>query len=175
MEKLKIAVGTTSENKLGFLKEVITELRIDNQIDIFSFKAESKVSDQPITEIETKKGSINRALAALKSMSQADCGLGIEAGYHKNKKGSFDIFCWATIVDRDKNKISCISHKFPLPKFHNEKVESGVQLCDHVEAYYRETNNPVKRYLGEMIDSRKLIIKDSVRQTLLRYIMRDEF
>jgi len=175
MEKLKIAVGTTSEYKLGFLKEVLNELGINADVELFPIKAESKISDQPITEKETKKGSLNRAKAALKHSKEADFGLGIEAGYHKNKEGKFEIFCYATIVDRQKVKISCISHKFPLPKFYNEKVEAGVQLCEHVEAYYKDATHPVKIYLGKMLDSRKLIIQDAIRQVLLRYIMREEF
>jgi len=111
----------------------------------------------------------------LKNIKEAECGLGIEAGYHKNKDGRYEIFSYATIVDRNKNKISCISHKFALPKFHHEKVESGVQLCNYVEEYYKDAAHPVKKYLGEMIDSRKLILQDSMRQVLLRYIMKDEF
>ena len=175
MEKIKIAVGTTSEYKLGFLKEVLRELKIEENVELFPFKAQSKVSDQPITDKETKKGSINRAKAALKHIKEAECSLGIEAGYHKNKEGKFEIFSYSTIIDRKNNKISCISHKFPLPKFHHEKVEANQQLCEHVEAYYKDTRHPVKRYLGEMIDSRKLLLQDSMRQALLRYIMRAEF
>ena len=175
MEKLKIAVGTTSEYKLGFMREVLNELGIGSDVDVFPIKAESKVSNQPTTEKETKKGSINRARAALKSSKEASCGLGIEAGYHKNKDGKLDIFCYATIISREKIKISCISHRFPLPKFHQEKLEAGAYLADHVEEYYKDATHPVKKYLGEMIDSRKLIIQDAIRQVLLRYIMREEF
>ncbi len=74
MEKLKIAVGTTSEYKLGFMKELLEEMNLIGNIEIIPVKAESKVSDQPITEKETKKGSINRAKATLKYSKEADCG-----------------------------------------------------------------------------------------------------
>ena len=175
MEKIKIAVGTTSEYKLGFLKGVLNELGIRADTEIFPINAESKVSDQPTTEKETKKGSINRAKAALKSSKDADFGLGIEAGYHKNKKGKYEMFCFATIADRNGIKISCMSHKFPLTKFHQGKIEEGVQLCEYVETYYKDATHPVKRYLGIMFDSRELFLKDAIRQVLIRYIMRDEF
>jgi non-canonical (house-cleaning) NTP pyrophosphatase len=125
MEKIKIALGTTSEYKIEFVKEVLKEIGIMENTEIFPFKAESKISNQPITEKETKKGSINRAKEALKHFKEADFGLGIEAGYHKNKEDKFDFFCYASIVDRSGLKISRISHRFPLPKFHNEKVETG--------------------------------------------------
>jgi non-canonical (house-cleaning) NTP pyrophosphatase len=175
MDKLNIAVGTTSEHKLGFMKEVLNEIGIKSYVEVVPIKVPSKVSDQPITEKETKEGSINRAKAALKLVKQAECGLGIEAGYHKNKEGKYEIFCYASITDKEGLVISCVSHKFPLPIFHNDKVAAGVQLCDYVEEYYKDTAHPAKKYLGEMIDSRKLIIQDAVRQVLLRYIMREEF
>ena len=175
MDKIKIAVGTTSEYKLSFMKEVLNELNISGDVEIIPIKASSKVSDQPIIEKETKKGSINRAKAALKGVKEAGCGLGIEVGYNKNKEGRYEIFCYATIVDRSKIKISCLSHKFTLPKFHHEKVDSGAYLGNHVRAYYKDATHPVKKYLGEMIDSRKLIIQDAIRQVILRYIMQEEF
>jgi non-canonical (house-cleaning) NTP pyrophosphatase len=175
MEKLRIAVGTTSEYKLGFLKEVLREIKIEENVELFPFKAQSKVSDQPTTEKEVKKGSINRARAALKNIKEAEIGLGIEAGYHRNKEGKYEMFCFASIVNKNKLTISCVSHKFPLTKFHQDKIESGVQLCEHVEAYYKDTNHPVKKYLGIMFDTRELFLKDALRQVLLRYIMRGEF
>lgn len=175
MEKIKIAVGTTSDYKLGFLKGVLNELGIHADTEIFPVKSENKVSDQPTTEKETKKGSVNRAKAALKHSKEADFGLGIEAGYHKNKAGKYEMFCFATIIDQKGIKISCMSHKFPLTKFHQEKIESGAQLCEHVETYYKDAAHPIKRYLGIMFDSRELFLKDAIRQVLIRYIMREEF
>ncbi len=175
MDKIKIAVGTTSEHKLGFLKEVLDELEITNFVEILPVKAPSEVSEQPITEEETKKGSINRAKSALKYAKGADFGLGVEAGYNKNKENKYEIFCYATIVGLEGNKTSSISHKFPLPRFHHEKVETGKYLGEHVKEYYQDTDHPVKNYLGKMIDSRKLIIQDAIRQVILIYLMREEF
>lgn len=54
-----IAVGTTSEQKIGYLKEILRELNID--ADIIPCEVKSLVSNQPLTSEETKQGSINRA------------------------------------------------------------------------------------------------------------------
>lgn len=175
MEKVRIAVGTTSEKKLRFLAEVLKEIGISENVEIIPVSVSSKVSEQPITELETKKGSINRAEAALNQNKNPDLGLGIEAGYHKNKEDKYEIFCYVSIVDKKGVTFSCISHKFLLPKFYHEKLESGDQLCDHLDAYSKDATHPVKKYLGEIIDSRKLIIQDALRQCLVKYFMREEF
>lgn len=175
MEKVRIAIGTTSEKKLRFLVEVLKEIGIIENVEIIPVSVSSNVSEQPITELETKKGSINRAEAALNQDHNPDLGLGIEAGYHKNKEDQYELFCYVSIVDKKGVIVSCISHKFLLPKFHHDKVESGAYLGEHVKEYYKDTNHPVKKYLGEIIDSRKLIIQDALRQCLVKYFMREEF
>ena len=175
MNKIKIAVGTTSEYKIGFMKEILDELGISNDVEILSIEAKSKVSEQPLTEKETQTGSINRAIDALTKIPHSDFGLGIEVGYQKDKDGKYEIFCYATIFDAKGVKVSCQSLKLLLPKFHHEKVESGKYLGEYVKEYYQNVTHPVKNYLGKMIDSRKLIIQDAVRQALIRYILKEEF
>ena len=84
---MKIAVGTTSKQKIQFLEEVLREL---GQVYSWeSFDVMSGVSDQPISSKETKRGSLNRAKTALTLCNEADYSIGIEVGYHPNKKGDF--------------------------------------------------------------------------------------
>ena len=63
MEILKIAFGGTSEQKIGYLKEVLEELNI--KAEIIPVKVESGITEQPMTSEETKTGSLNRAINAL--------------------------------------------------------------------------------------------------------------
>jgi len=81
MKKLTIAVGTTSLQKISYLKEVLKELKIKSIIK--SVEVKSEVSNQPITSSETKTGSINRAKNALRKIENVDFALGIEVGYQK--------------------------------------------------------------------------------------------
>ena len=137
MNKFIIAVETTSEQKIKYLEEVLKE--IDLSAEIKSVKAESEVSEQPLTKEETKKGSLNRAKNALNKTPEANIGLGIEIGYSK-KKEKYNMFCCASIIDRNGTKITAKSHEFPLPDFHNKKIISNQQLGDHVNNYAPEHN-----------------------------------
>ena len=90
MKKLIIAIGTTSPQKISYLKEVLRDFKI--KAVITSVEVKSEVSDQPVTSGETKKGSIKRAKNALKEIKNADFSLGIEVGYHKYLKTSMKFF-----------------------------------------------------------------------------------
>ena len=116
MKKFKIAVGTKHEEKISYLKEVLAELGI--KAEIISNSVKSGASDQPLTSDETKLGSVNRATEALAKNLGADFSIGIEVGYHANKEGKYEMFCWATILDKSGYSVSKGSHKFLLPKFY---------------------------------------------------------
>ena len=161
-----IAIGTNSEQKLNYLKEVLKE--IDLKAEIKPVKTESGISEQPTTEFETKEGSLNRAKNALNEIPKAKIGLGIEIGYDtKNEK--YNMFCYATIVDRKGKIIIAKSHEFPLPNFHDSKIKSSKYLGDHVKDYEPTHNKGVKRFIREMIQHRKPFIIEACRSALLQY------
>lgn len=173
MQKLTIAVGTTSTQKIGYLKEVLNELKI--KATIKSFDVKSGVSDQPITTTETKKGSINRAKSALREIKEADFALGIEVGYHKYSNNKFEIFCWATILDKKGHRVSSQSHRFVLPEYHQNILNKGKYLGDHLDNYSKKADDTTSIYLDEMIRHRKPFIVNAIRDTLLKYLKREDF
>lgn len=173
MKKVTIAVGTISPQKIAYLKEVLKELDIKSMIKIVDVK--SGISDQPITSDETKKGSINRAKAALKGYKDADFGLGIEVGYHKYLKNKFEIFSWATIVDKKGHRVSSQSHRFILPEYHQKILSNGKYLGDHLDNYSKKTKDKTGIYLDEMIRYRKPFIINALRDALLIYLKREDF
>ena len=76
---MKIAVGTTSNQKLGYLQEILDEFEI--KATLIPLDVPSEISEQPISLLETKQGSINRAKNAFEKCNNADFALGIEVGY----------------------------------------------------------------------------------------------
>lgn len=137
-------------------------------------KAESRVSDQPLTSNETRRGSMNRARGALKEANKADIGMGIEVGYQK-VRGRYQIFCWTSIIDRAGLVISHQSTRFPLPDFHNKKVTSGKQLGLHVREYFALSRDPITKYLGELLRNRRPFIYDATIHGMLRYLKKHEY
>ena len=173
MNKVIIGVGTTSDQKIGYLKEVLKELGVASSIKSFSVK--SGVSEQPITSVETKKGSINRAKNTLRLAKNTDFVLGIEVGYHKYLKNKYEIFCWVTIIDKDGHQLSGKSHSFLLPEYHQKVLRSGKYLGDHLNGYSKKNKNSVDSYMEEMLRSRKPFITSALKDVLLRYIKREDY
>lgn len=165
---MKIAIGTTSEQKIGYLKEVLKEIGIEAKL--IPVEVESGVSDQPISKKETLKGSTNRAKKAYEKNPKADFGIGIEVGYHKDKNGKYTMFCCATIVGEDNFIETCMSSKFLLPKFHQDVLEKGGFLGDYVREYKKDVSDPVTNYVRELIRGRKPLIIEATRNAILNYL-----
>lgn len=168
--QLKIAVGTSYSQKIEYLKEILRDIGIE--ADILPAKVESGISDQPMTEEETSRGAINRAKEALRKNSNADFGVGIEVGYHPNKKGDYLMFCCTSIVDKDNFIETCFSSKFLLPEFHQKVLRENKYLGEYVRKYKEGVDNPVINYIREMVRSRKPLIIEATRNTLLTYLER---
>ena len=173
MKRLTIAVGTTSTQKIKYLKEVFKELGIKYVIKPIEVKSE--VSDQPITSNETKKGSINRAKTALKKIRNADFSLGIEVGYHKYTKNKYEMFCWATIVDKHGYKTSSQSHKFLLPEYHQKILSSGKYLGDNLDSYSKKRKDTIVAHIDNIVRHRKPFITSALKDVIIHYLGKEDF
>jgi len=167
-DALKIAVGTLSSQKIEYLKEVLDEIGI--KANILPQKAKSGVSNQPVSEDETLKGSVNRAKEALKLHPTASFGLGIEVGYHPDKDGNYEMFCCTSIFDKNNFIRSCFSSKFLLPEFHQKILKKGKYLGEFVRKYKKEVNEPLINYVRELVKDRKPLIIEATRNALLSYL-----
>jgi len=173
MKTLKIALGTTYEQKISCLREVLDDLGI--KAEVIPMEVKSGISSQPLTSAETKKGSINRAREAFRKVDRADLGLGIEVGYEKNSQGKYEILCWTTIVDKKDNQISAQSHRFLLPKFHQHILKKKQFLGDYVRDYYQNNDDKAIQYLGKMIRHRKSFMVNALYNALIHYLKKEEF
>jgi non-canonical (house-cleaning) NTP pyrophosphatase len=173
MKTLKIAVGTAYEQKISCLKEVLDGLGV--KAEIIPVEVKSGISLQPLTSAETKKGSINRAKDALKKVDMVGLGLGIEIGYEQNSQGKYEIFSWVTIINKKDNQISAQSHRFLLPKFHQEILKKNQFLGDYVRDYYKNNDDKIIQHLGEMIRNRKSFMINALYNVLIHYLKKEEF
>ncbi len=174
---LSIAVGTTSEQKIGYLKEVLKELNIDAQI--FPCEVKSLVSEQPLTSQETKEGSINRARHAFEltkeSRKSVDFAIGIEVGYEINEKGNYEIFCWTSVIDGKGDTISGQSSNFLMPNLFQKVIKEDKYVYHYLDEYMASHNDVVEKAVGEMIRNRKPFIVDATRKALMYHLKKEDF
>jgi non-canonical (house-cleaning) NTP pyrophosphatase len=165
MDKFKIAVGTTSEQKLGYLKEVLDELKV--KADLITVQAKSGVKEQPKTTKEKESFNKNK---------EADFAIGIEVGYHKEKNG-YEMFCWVTIIDKNGYQISSQSHKFLLPKYFQELLEKDIYLGYNLDGYLdnKKRSNDFKEHVDEIVRHRKPFIENALKNALIHYLNKEDF
>lgn len=171
MDNFVIAVGTDSSQKIGYINEVLEEIGL--KAKIISSKVSSGVSDQPVSENDTLKGSINRAREALLKTKQADIGLGLEVGYNLNLNKDYEIFCYCTIMDKNDLLISACSSRYLLPEFHQQKLKNNLYLGDYVREYFKKSEHPAVQFVAEMVRGRKPFIIEACRNALLSYLNKD--
>jgi non-canonical (house-cleaning) NTP pyrophosphatase len=173
MKKIKIAVGTTSEQKLKYLKEVLKGLKV--KAELFTVAAKSGVPEQPKTSEETEKGAINRAIGAANEIKNEDFSIGIEVGYHQEKQG-YEMFCWVAIMDKTGYQISSQSHKFLLPKYFQNLLQEDIYLGDNLDGYLQKSKDRKhKKYVDDIVRNRKSFIENALRNALIRYLNKEDF
>jgi len=172
MAKLIIALGTMSDSKTKFAKDVLDEL--DIECEIINVEAKSQVSDQPITSLETKTGSINRAKDALSQVPNANIGIGIEAGYDKDEQGNYQIFVWSSIANNTQI-VSSISEILSLPKIMDEQLKNNKEVFELLNIFLNDAKNEIQKSLATIIKTRKPFIKHSLKVALLKYLNQEKY
>ncbi len=162
-----IALGTTSKQKVGYVKKVLRRLGVSAELKLV--QTSSGVAEQPLTSTETKRGAINRAKRALKLIPNADFGLGVEVGYASLTGGGYEMFCWVALVNKQKQVLQQ-SYSFALPDFHVAILKSGRYLGDHVKKYHAGTKNVFKHRVGEIIRNREPFITNALENGLLSFL-----
>ncbi len=140
-----VVVGSTNRVKIdaGIAGLQKTSLGAKG-INAVGLNVPSGVSDQPMNDVETKTGSINRARAAyieyeLLNQCKPDFSIGMEGGIHISD-GIMECFAWITIFDG--NKIgSSRTATFSLPKKIMELVEQGYELGDADDIVFNTKNS----------------------------------
>lgn len=134
--RMQIAVGSTNQVKINAVIEA-TKLTWPNAI-ITGFETESGVSEQPGTDLETKLGSINRAIQALNFLQQTHggtlfgkeelcLGVGLEGGVDETEEGLANVV-WCSVVDAYENVYSSSGARFVLPDIIAKKIRAGGEM-----------------------------------------------
>jgi len=101
---------------------------------------ESGVSDQPMSDAETRKGARNRALHASQVMSDADFSVGMEGGIEVVDE-QLMAFAWMVVRSKDGQASEARSVTLPLPPAVRELVDNGLELGDANDRVFATVNS----------------------------------
>lgn len=149
-----IAVGSTNIVKINAVINGVAH--VWPQAVVNGFETESGVSEQPMSDAETKEGSINRAIQALNIMEQTHggtlfgkeeimLGVGLEGGVDPTSEGLMNVV-WCSVVDQNENIYSTSGARFILPETIAKPILAGGEMGPVMDALVKGKN--VKRQQG---------------------------
>lgn len=131
---MKIAIGSKNPAKISAVEEAFK----DFSYEIIAVDAESGVSEQPMSDDETIKGAINRAVEAAEK-SGATIGIGLEGGVQQTPHGL--MLCnWGALTAKGMEPIIAGGARIPLPEEIAEKLIAGAELGPVMDEFAKKQN-----------------------------------
>jgi inosine/xanthosine triphosphatase len=174
---MKIAVGSLNPVKLAAVKEAFSIVWPDTVSDVIGVVVISGVSAQPMSDIESIKGAINRAKKSITEV-EADYGVGLEGGLQKIGERWFDCG-WIAVIDNQGYLGIASTAKVETPPKIITMVKEGMELGSAIDLVFRTTNSKQNEgHFGVMtngIIKRQDAYCDGVVVALSRFIRPEVF
>ncbi|HEX4949479.1 MAG TPA: inosine/xanthosine triphosphatase [Blastocatellia bacterium] len=147
------AVGSENPVKINCVAQAVAHFWSDSHV--VGTSTDSQVSAQPKSEHEMYVGARNRAEQALKTISAADYGVGIEGGIVDNETGMW-AFAVVVIVDRQQRSSEGQTGRFPLPEGVARLIrEEGLELGEADDRFFgRQNSKQNEGAIGILSDGR---------------------
>lgn len=131
---MRVAIGSKNPAKITAVEEAFKE----NTYEIIAVDANSGVSEQPMSDEETIKGAINRAIEAA-AKGEASIGVGLEGGVQQTPFGL--VLCnWGALAAKGMKPIIAGGARLPLPEEIAQKLMSGAELGPVMDEYAKKQN-----------------------------------
>src|SRR5690554_264883 len=174
MPNLKVIVGSSNRVKITAISNVFANYQVEG------IAVSSKVSAQPITDQETMRGALNRALGARR---YGDIGIGLEGGIQQTTFGML-LVNYGALVDQNNKIYIAGGARILLPIEIAKEIYQGRELGDIMDQYtkknnvkYNEgaigvfTNNFVKRidlfeHIGKLLYGQMLAGKNDIKMNI---------
>jgi len=137
---MHIFVGSTNPVKINATTVAAAETW--PKIKVSGFEVMSGVSEQPITDQETKTGAINRAQAVLQiglkeAVDSKDIlGVGLEGGVFVDDQNQTWTTVWAAVVDHKNNLYIANGARFPVPEIVAKQIEAGEEMGPIMASFF---------------------------------------
>jgi inosine/xanthosine triphosphatase len=137
---MKIAVASANPVKLGAARRAFEQVFPDADLAVASAAASSGVSDQPMSDAETREGAHNRARGALEYAAGADYGVGMEGGIER-LGGELIAFAWMVVATADGRIGEARSITLPLPPAVRKLIDDGLELGEANDRVFSTVNS----------------------------------
>lgn len=155
---MKIVVGSTNRTKIEAVKDIFPEAEID------AISVASGVSSQPMSDLETKRGAMNRAKNAQKVI-EASVGIGLEGGVMFLQEELF-LCNWGALITPTGKLFTASGARIKLPNEFIPLLQSGNELSDVMESYTKKENIRVQEGAIGIFTNNLLMRKEMFAQVV---------
>lgn len=141
MVPVKGNVIIASENpvKINAVIQGFNKMISGHELTFSGCKTRSDVSDQPMTNEETRQGAFNRAKNAKALIADAEFWVGIEGGIEPTSDG-MQAFAWIVILSNETSGMARTS-TFYLPHKIATLIEQGMELGEADDRVFNKSNS----------------------------------
>ena len=143
----------------------------DEQFTIQPVSVPSGVSDQPMTDADTRDGALTRAKNARETLPDAAYWVGVEGGCD-HLDGQLVAFAWIQVLAADRQS-QARTAAFRLPVEVQKLVESGMELGDADDVVFGKRNskqeNGAVGLLTEDVETRTSLYEQAVVLALIPF------
>lgn len=155
-------LGSENQAKLRAVQQVIGQHLENCRID--ARNVPSGVSAQPLSDVETMQGAVNRAKTA-GALQEGTYGIGLEGGVRRIN-GAMYMCNWGALAAPDGEIFTAGGAQIPLPEELAEEIRNGRELGDAVDQFFKKQNIRLSEGAMGMLTAQAVR-----RDTLFEHIM----
>ena len=141
---MQIVVASQNPVKVTAARQGFQRVFPEQSFEVMTASVPSGVSDQPMTDDETRRGAEHRVAGVRRQFPEADYWVGIEGGIERIDQ-QYQAFAWAVVTSPSGTGASR-SGTFLLPPRVAELIDQGMELGHANDEVFGEHNS--KQHLG---------------------------
>ena len=137
---MKVVIASHNPVKIRAVEAAFSLQFPASRINYLSVCVDSGVSEQPLSDQETRQGASNRATNALQLHPDATFSVGLEGGIETIDK-QLVAFAWMAIHSPDGNIGEARTVCLPLPMAIKELIDAGMELGEANDQVFSTVNS----------------------------------
>ncbi len=167
---MKVVVASENPVKVSATRKAFEALFPSEEIEITALSVASGVSDQPVSDAETRRGAMNRASIASEAIQHADFWVGLEGGIEAIDD-QLMAFAWMHVKGSNGFLGQARTPTLPLPPGVKALVDEGLELGEANDRVFSTLNSKQGGGAFGLLTDGRLTRESIYAQTMLLALM----